>query len=83
VFLERGPELATSPLPAPEVAARLLRDVMFVADPTCHDEAARRLEVAARLAELGEGVVLHVPRGLDRLRDSLPRLVETLLALTA
>ncbi len=60
-FLARGPELRRTPLPAPEAATRLLRDVLFVGDPASVAEQTRRLDVAALLAEHGPAHAVAIP----------------------
>ena len=68
-FLGRGEREERVPVPAPEVARRLLADVIFLGDPSSREEQERRLDVATALATSVPAIDLTVPRGLEHLRS--------------
>jgi hypothetical protein len=75
-FLERGRSFRSSRLAAKAVVPRLLRDAALVADPGDPSESAARFDAVVRLAEAVPSFAVVVPDGLDRLRESVPRLFE-------
>lgn len=76
VFLERGREVAYSPMRPADAVARLLKEAVFVADPADDDAHAARLDACMRLVAHAPPFTLVVPDGLDRLRAALPAIAK-------
>ena len=74
VFLARGAAPAQHPMRPADALARLVRDSIFVADPSDDAAQVQRLDAALRLLESAPPVLWTVPEGIDRMRDGLSTL---------